>query len=130
MADKGALELVTSEARRFVVEIIATLVDVKTIAAERLLRPAGLPEEIIRRFLSERNAVTSKKFTKREFSAVILDELDELGLAQVFVDNIVDITARWGDYHLAADEIVARGLQQKAISLRQNLALVRQQAVV
>jgi hypothetical protein len=40
----------TTEARRFVVEVIATLVHVKGVAADRLLRPAGVREDLVRRF--------------------------------------------------------------------------------
>ena len=116
----------TTEARRFVVEAIATLVDVKGIAADRLLRPAGVPEDLVRRFLNDRNSVTGKKITKREFAVVLLDELDNRGLALRFIDNILEITAQWTDYHLAADEIVARGLCQKALSLRHDLAEIRE----
>lgn len=122
-----ATERSTTEARRFTVEVIAALVDVKGIAADRLLRPAGVPEDLVRRFLNDRNSATGKKVTKREFAVVLLDELDQRGLSGLFTDKLIEMTAQWTDYHLADDEIVARGLSQKALSLRHDLMEIREQ---
>jgi hypothetical protein len=116
----------TTGARRFIVEVIATLVDVKGIAADRLLRPAGVPEDLVRGFLNDRNSATGKKFTKREFAVVLLDELDQRGLCGLFTDKLIDMTAQWTDYHLADDEIVTRVLNQKALSLRHDLMEMRE----
>jgi hypothetical protein len=41
-----------SEARRLAVEVIATLVNVKRIAADQILRPAKVPDDLVRRFLT------------------------------------------------------------------------------
>lgn len=68
-----------SEAGRFAIEAVAILVDVKTTAAGQLLRPAGVPEDLVQRFLSERNPTTRKKWTKRGFAVVLLDELARRG---------------------------------------------------
>jgi hypothetical protein len=82
-----ATERSPTEARRFIVGVIATLVDVKGVAADRLLRPAGVPEDLVRRFLNDRNSVTGKKSTKREFAVVLLDELDQRGLSGLFTGS-------------------------------------------
>lgn len=112
----------STEVRRFAIDAIANLVDVKTIAADRLLRPAGVPEDLVWRFLNDRNGATGKRVTKREFAAVLLDELDKRGVAEDFIGRVLEIAAQWKDYHLAADELVARGLTQKALSLRADQA--------
>jgi hypothetical protein len=41
-----------SEARRLAIEVIATLVNIKRIAADQILRPAEVPNDLVRRFLT------------------------------------------------------------------------------
>lgn len=118
-------ERTTTEARRFAVEVIANLINVKGIAAERLLRPAGLPDDLILRFLNDRSSISGKKLTKREFTPILLDELDRRGSTAAFIDKIIEIAAQWTDYHLSTDEITARGLSQKALDLRADLAEIK-----
>ncbi len=49
-----------TEARKAALEILATLVNVKKIAADRLLRPAGILDPLIRRFLKGKDATTGE----------------------------------------------------------------------
>ena len=55
-----------ADARRLVLETIATLANIKRIAADQLLRPAGVPEDLMQRFLTERDATTGQALTKRQ----------------------------------------------------------------
>lgn len=68
-----------SEARRLAVEVIATLVNVKRIAADQILRPAKVPDDLVRRFLTGNDATTGQPLTKRQAGALILDELARRG---------------------------------------------------
>jgi hypothetical protein len=116
---------IASEARRLALEIIAALVNVKGIAAERVLRPAGVPDDLIIRFLNDRNPTTGRKATKREMGVILLDEATKRGSERAITDKLIEIAADWSDFHLAQDEIMARGLAQKARSLRSDLAATR-----
>jgi hypothetical protein len=68
-----------SEARRLAVEVIATLVNVKRIAADQILRPAK------GRFLTGNDATTGQPLTKRQAGALILDELARRGGAFIWL---------------------------------------------
>jgi len=55
-----------AEARRLVLEVIATLCNVKKIWAEQVLRRTDVPEDMVRRVLTERDPTTGKTRSKRE----------------------------------------------------------------
>jgi hypothetical protein len=63
------------DARKAALEIIATLVNVKKIAADRLLRPAGVPDKLIKHFLKGRDATTGDALSKRQSGSSILQTL-------------------------------------------------------
>jgi hypothetical protein len=102
------------EARRLAIEAIAKLVYVKKTAAERLLRPAGVPEDLIRRFLTECDSTTGKKRSKREAGALLLEELGRRGIEHDVVRQLIRISAEWDAFHLAQNEFEARAVVQKA----------------
>lgn len=106
-----------AEARRLALEVIATLCNVKRIWAEQVLRRADVPEDMVRRFLTERDPTTGKTRSKREAGALILDELACRGDDQVVIRKLISLAARWTAFHLAQDEYKARAVVQKAREL-------------
>jgi hypothetical protein len=94
---------------------------IKKTAAEQILRPAGVPEDLIRRFLTERDASTGDRRSKREAGALILDELGRQAKDHQIVRKLIDIAADWDSFHLAQDEFKARAVVQKARELRGSL---------
>lgn len=114
--DQGII--IDTDARRLALEVIATLVYVKKTAAEQVLRPAGIPEDLIRRFLTERDASTGDRRSKREAGASILDELAKQERERTIVRNLIDLASDWENFHLAQDEFKARAVVQKARELR------------
>ena len=84
-----------ADARRLAVEAIATLVNIKRIAADQLLRPAGVPPELIQHFVKGRDPSTGDAITKRQGGAHILEELGKSGVAHEFIRKIIDIAANW-----------------------------------
>ncbi|GLI95225.1 hypothetical protein [Methylocystis echinoides] len=103
-----------ADARRLALEIIATLVNIKKTAADQLLRKAGVPDDLIRRFLTERDPATGEKRSKREAGAMVLEELTRAGADAVVVRRLIAIAAEWEGFHLAQDEYKARAVVQKA----------------
>lgn len=110
-----------SDARRLALEAIATLANIKSTAADLLLRRAGVSEALIRRFLTDRDPATSKKRSKREAGAIVLEELSASNAIEPVVRAIVAIAAEWTAFHLAADEYQARAVVQKAQELSRAL---------
>ena len=102
------------DARRLALELIATLVNIKKTAAEQLLKRAEMPDDLIRRFLVERDQITGAKRSKREAGTVILEELKSKGDDKNIIFNIIKIGAEWSSFHLSQDEYKARAVSQKA----------------
>lgn len=119
---------VDADARRLALEAIATLAHVKKTAAEQVLRRAEVPEELIRRFLTERDPATGEKRSKREAGAMVLDELQQRGEIDAVVKKIVDIAAGWTSFHLAQNEYQARAVTQKAQELLTVLTVAHERA--
>jgi hypothetical protein len=107
----------TVDARKLALEAMATLVNVKKIAADRLLRPAGIPDTLIRHFLKGRDETTGDALTKRQAGALILDELAKEGKDGAAVRSLLKMAADWTAYDLAQDEYKARAVVQKAREL-------------
>lgn len=120
--DAGVAATPDADARRLALEAIATLAYVKRTAADQLLRRAGVPEGLIRRFLTERDPATGEKRSKRDAGALVLDELARAGADHDAVRNLVAIAADWSAFHLAQDEYKARAVVQKAREFRGALA--------
>jgi len=114
--DQGII--VDTDARRLALEVVATLVYIKKTCAEQILRPANVPEDLIKRFLTERDASTGDRRSKREAAASIFDELARRGREREIVRNLIDLSAEWDGFHLAQDEFKARAVVQKARELR------------
>jgi hypothetical protein len=111
-----------TDARRLALEVIATLVNVKTVAADQLLRRAGVNDDLIRRFIGERDPVTGQKRSKREAGTLVLDALGEIGEDGPVVRKLIAIASQWDAFHLAQDEYRARAVVQKARELSGTLA--------
>ena len=63
MVDDGMPETSGVDARKLALEVMATLVNVKRIAADRILPPAGIPDVLIKRFLKGKDATTGETLT-------------------------------------------------------------------
>lgn len=111
-----------ADARRLALEAIATLAYVKKIAADQILRPAGVPDSLIREFIKGRDPATGDALTKRQGGAMILDELAKTGADREVVRKIVENAASWTGFHLANNEYEARAVVQKARELLGTLA--------
>jgi hypothetical protein len=122
MPDNDNNQPVNVDARKLALEAMATLVNVKRIAADRLLRPAGIPDALIRQFLKGRDTTTGDALTKRQAGALILDELEQEGKEGGVVRAILRIAADWSAYDLAQDEYKARAVVQKAREMAGVLA--------
>lgn len=102
------------EERRVAIEAIATLVNIKNVLADLILKPAGVPAEIYQPLLYRRDDVTGRPLSKRRIAPLILEALDRQPGGERAIRKIVEITAQWSSFHLAADEYVAQAVVLKA----------------
>jgi hypothetical protein len=122
MSENQFTPSIDADARRVALEVIATLVNVKRIAADLVLRPVGIPDDLIRRFLRERDPTTHDPLTKRQAGALIIDELGRQGQDRSVIRKLLELAAGWDGFHLAQDEYKARAVAQKARELTGVLA--------
>lgn len=102
------------EGRRLVVEIIATLVHIKKVMVELILKPAGVPADAYQSLLNQRDDRTGRLLTKRQIAPLILDAIEKRTDCPGAVRAIIKIAAHWSKFHLAEDEFAARATVQKA----------------
>jgi hypothetical protein len=114
MADTETNTPLDADARRLALEAIATLAYVKKIAVDQILRPAGVPEDLIQRFIKGRDPATGEALTKRQGGVIILDEMARLGSDRTALRKIINLAAGWNSFHLANNEYEARAVVQKA----------------
>jgi hypothetical protein len=114
------------ESRRLAIEVIATLVHIKSTMAELLLKPAGIPEDIYKPLLYKRDETTDYTLSKRQIAPLILDAIEQRGYSQQCLRNIIEIAANWSSFHLADNEYQARATVQKARELLGNIELMEE----
>lgn len=102
------------EARRVAIEAIATLAHIKSTMTELILKPAGVPRDVYAPLLYRRDDTTGRTLSKRQIAPLILDAIQERAGCENVVRTIVEVAARWTNFHLAGDEFVARATVQKA----------------
>ena len=100
--------------RGLVIEAIATLAYRKSDMVNFVLKPAGVPQEIYRPLVRQRDDLTGRPMSKRDIAPLILDALEERGGYADIVLNIVKITASWERFELSAGEYQARAVKAKA----------------
>ena len=100
--------------RGLVIEAIATLAYRKSDMVNFVLKPAGVPQEIYRPLVRQRDDLTGRPMSKRNIAPLILDALEERGGYADIVLNVVKITANWERFELSAGEYEARAVKAKA----------------
>jgi hypothetical protein len=112
------------EGRRVTIEIIATLVHIKSTMAELILKPAGVPADVYQSLLTRRDESTGRPLSKRQIAPLILDALQDRGLCAPTIRAMIEIAANWSSFHLADDEFQARATVQKARELIGTIELM------
>lgn len=114
------------EEKRVVVEIIATLVNIKSTMVEIILRPAGVTPDIYQPLLSKREESTGRLLSKRQIAPFIIEAIDECSDGSDMVRKIIEIAAGWNSFHLAHDEFAARATVQKAREVLGQMELMEE----
>ncbi len=102
------------DGRRVAIEIIATLVHIKSTMAELLVKPAGVPSEVYRPLFIRRDEATGRVLTKRQMAPLILEAMDARGSGGEVVRKLVQLASEWSGFHLAENEYATRATSQKA----------------
>jgi len=100
--------------RRVAIEIIATLVNLKSAMWELVLKPAGVPATVYQPLQRRRDPVTGRELSKRKLAPLVLEAVDALPEGSRIVRRLIEIGAGWNKFHLAQNEYEARATVQKA----------------
>lgn len=112
------------EERRVAIEAIATLVKIKHVMADLILKPAGVPPEIYRSLLYRRDPSTGWTLSKRQIAPLIVEAVEDRPDCAGAIRAIVEIAASWSSFHLASDEYAARATVQKAREVLDTIELM------
>jgi hypothetical protein len=112
------------EGRRLAIEVIATLVHLKSTMAELILKPAGVPPDVYRSFLYKRDETSGRTLSKRQIAPFLLDTVERRSEGPTVIRAIIKIAAHWSSFHLADDEFAARATVQKARELLGTLEMM------
>ena len=83
------------EERRVAIEVIATLVKIKHVMADLILKPAGIPPEIYRSLLYRRDPSTGRILSKRQIAPLIVEAVEDQPDSASAIRAIVEIAANW-----------------------------------
>lgn len=103
----------STDTKRLIIEIIATLVHIKSTMYEQILKPAGIKKEYFQSLTKQRNG-SGKLLSKREIASKIMVAIEDHKSYSNIINSIVSTAAGWNQFHLAADEYQARATVQKA----------------
>jgi hypothetical protein len=112
------------EERRVAIEAITTLVNIKHVMADLILKPAGVPSEIYRSLLYRRDPSTGWTLSKRQIAPLIIEAVEDRPDYANVIRAIVEIAAHWSSFHLASDEYAARATVQKAREVLDTIELM------
>src|SRR5947209_3419 len=119
------MELGTEE-RKVAIEAITTLVKIKHVMVELILKPAGVPSEIYRPLLYAKDASTGWVLSKRQLAPLIIEDVEKRADCSDIIRAIVEIAANWSSYQLADDEYQARATVQKAREVLNILEMMKE----
>lgn len=100
--------------RRVAIEAIATLARMKNVMVDRILKPAGVPQDLYVPLLRRRDDIMNRLLSKRQMAPLIVDALQDRPECGGVIRAIVSIAAAWDRFELADDEYTARATVEKA----------------
>lgn len=109
------------EEEKVVIEVISTLVHIKSTLVELILKPAGVPPEVYTPVFNKRDPITGRSLSKRKVAPLIIDGLKNHPRCQNILFSIIKIAAKWSEFSLANDEYEARATVQKAQDILSRL---------
>lgn len=112
------------EEKSVAIQVISTLVNIKSAMADLILKPAGVPKDIYAPLLYKRNEATGQQLTKREIAPLIIEAIECRQDCFRAIRAIIEIAASWSSFHLAHDEYQARATVQKAREILGNIELM------
>lgn len=112
--------------QKLVIEVISTLVNIKSTMADLILKPAGVPTDSYRLILYGRDELTGRPLSKRKIAPLVIAAIEDRPDFPGIIKRIIEIAAGWSSFHLARDEYEARATVQKARELLGQIELMEE----
>ncbi|MFJ2044376.1 hypothetical protein ACIOBL_12255 [Paenibacillus taichungensis] len=121
----------STDTKKLVTEIIATLVNIKSIMYENILEPAGIHKDYFYELTKQKNEY-GKRLNKREMASKIINEIENHIDYERKMHSIIKIAAKWdqSQFHLARNEYEARATVQKAKEVLKVLEVLHKKSAV
>ncbi|QTH46465.1 hypothetical protein J4772_06285 [Cohnella sp. LGH] len=103
----------SADTKKLVIEIIATLVNIKGTMYELILKPAGINKNYFQSLTKQKNDA-GKWLTKREIASKIISEIETHPSYEKIMHSIIKTASEFNQFHIAKDEYEARATVQKA----------------
>lgn len=103
----------STDTKKLVIEIIATLVHIKSTMYELILKPAGIKKDYFQSLTKQKNDF-GKLLTKREIASKIIAAIENHANYEKIMRSIIKTASEWNQFHLSDDEYEARATVQKA----------------
>lgn len=103
----------TTDIKKLVIEIIATLIHIKSTMYEQILKPAGINKNYFQSLTKQKND-SGKWLTKREIASKIIAAIENHASYEKIMHSIIKTASEWNQFHLADNEYEARATVQKA----------------
>lgn len=103
----------STDTKKLVIEIVATLVHIKSTMYELILKPAGINKDYFQSLTKQKNDF-GKWLTKREIASRIIAAIENHANYEKIMRSIIKTASEWNQFHLSDDEYEARATVQKA----------------
>lgn len=103
----------STDTKKLVIEIIATLVHIKSTMYELILKPSGINKDYFQSLTKQKNDF-GKWLTKREIASKIIAAIENHANYEKIMRSIIKTASEWNQFHLSDDEYEARATVQKA----------------
>ncbi|WP_402876291.1 hypothetical protein [Paenibacillus illinoisensis] len=103
----------STDTKKLVIEIIATLVNIKSTMYDLILKPSGINKDYFHSLTKQKNDY-GKWLSKREIASKIIAAIENHESYEKIVRSIITIASEWSQFHLAGNEYEARATVQKA----------------
>ncbi|MCV9948653.1 hypothetical protein [Paenibacillus sp. BT-177] len=103
----------STDTKKLVIEIIATLVHIKNTMYELILKPTGINKDYFQSLTKQKNDY-GKRLSKREIASQIIADIEKHEKYEKIVRSIIKTASEWNQFHLADNEYEARATVQKA----------------
>ncbi len=103
----------STDTKKLVIEIIATLVNIKSMMYDLILNPSGINKDYFHSLTIQKNNY-GKWLSKREIASKIIADIENHESYEKILRSIITIASEWNQFHLARSEYEARATVQKA----------------